>query len=87
MACAARTPWRDIPPRSAAPGGNGSGSSARYTILGAWDSDPANNVIASKTPLGLALLTRKAGDTVKVKSGNAEESYTITSIARYVDRA
>jgi transcription elongation factor GreA len=65
----------------------GTGKTARYTMLGAWDSDPSNNVIAYKTPLGLALLSKKVGDTVKVKIGTSEESYTITGIARHVDRA
>jgi transcription elongation factor GreA len=65
----------------------GTGKTSSYTMLGAWDSDPTNNVIAYKTPLGLALLSKKVGDTVKVKIGTSEESYTITGIARYVDRA
>jgi transcription elongation factor GreA len=64
----------------------GTGKSARYTVLGAWDSDPEKSIIAYKTPLGLALLSKKVGDTVKVKIGNSEESYTITGISRYVDQ-
>jgi transcription elongation factor GreA len=63
----------------------GTGKPARYTILGAWDSDPDKNIIAYKTPLGLALLSKKVGDTVKVKIGTSEESYTITGISRYTD--
>lgn len=62
-----------------------SGRSARYTILGAWDSIPEKNVIAYKTPLGLALLAKKVGDTVKVKIGTTEDSYTVAGITRYVD--
>ena len=61
----------------------GSGAATRYTILGAWDSDPDKQVISYKTPLGGALLGKKVGDTVKVKTGASEESYTITAIARY----
>ncbi len=61
------------------------GKAARYTILGAWDSVPDKNIISYKTPLGLALLSKKTGDTVKVKIGSSEESYTIVSIARHVD--
>ena len=63
----------------------GTGKTTRFTVLGAWDSAPDKNVIAYKTPLGLALLSKKAGDTVKVKIGTAEEAYTITGISRYVD--
>jgi transcription elongation factor GreA len=63
----------------------GGGKSSSYTILGAWDSVPEQNIIAYKTPLGLALLSKKIGDTVTVKIGTAEETYTVTAIARYVD--
>lgn len=61
------------------------GKTTRYTILGAWDSVPDKNIISYKTPLGLALLSKKVGDTVKVKIGNSEESYSVVSIARYAD--
>lgn len=57
-----------------------------YTILGAWDSDPENHVIAYKTPLGQALLSKRVGDQVTVKIGGSEESYEITAISRYVER-
>lgn len=60
-----------------------SGKTARYTLLGAWDSVPEQNIIAYKTPLGQALLGKKIGDTVKVKIGTAEEGYTITALDRY----
>ena len=32
------------------------GKVTRYTVLGAWDGDPDNNVISYKTPFGAALL-------------------------------
>jgi transcription elongation factor GreA len=57
----------------------------RYTVLGLWDGDPENHIISYKTPLGLALLGKKPGDHVKVKSGGAEHDYTVTGISRYVD--
>ncbi len=60
-----------------------SGKPARYTVLGAWDSIPEQNVVSYKTPLGQALVGKKVGDTVKVKIGSAEESYTISSLGRY----
>lgn len=64
----------------------GTGKAARYSILGAWDSVPEQHIIAYKTPLGLALLSKKVGDTVKVKIGASEETYTITGISRYIDQ-
>jgi transcription elongation factor GreA len=56
-----------------------------YTVLGLWDGDPENHIISYKTPLGLALLGKKPGDHVKVKSGGAEHDYSVTGISRYVD--
>jgi transcription elongation factor GreA len=61
------------------------GTTTTYTILGAWDSDPDNHVISYKTPLGAALLTKKSGDSVKVKTGGTEEGYSILSIRRHAD--
>ncbi|MEZ5412697.1 MAG: GreA/GreB family elongation factor [Opitutaceae bacterium] len=63
----------------------GNGQTTRYTILGAWDGDPDNNIISYKTALGTALLGKKVNETVTVKSGTNEETYTIASITRYVD--
>jgi transcription elongation factor GreA len=60
------------------------GSITKYSILGAWDGDPANHVISYKTALGAALLGKKVGETVKLKTGTNEEEYTVVSIARYV---
>lgn len=59
------------------------GSAGRYTILGVWDGDPEKHVISYKTPLGAALVGKKVGDAVKVKTGTAEETYTIVGISRY----
>jgi len=59
------------------------GATTRYTILGVWDGDPEHHVISYKTPLGAALIGKRAGDTVKVKTGAAEDSYSIVSIAKY----
>src|SRR6185437_10191893 len=47
------------------------GSTASYSVLGAWDSDPDRNIISYKTPLGAALLSKKVGDVVKVKTSAA----------------
>jgi transcription elongation factor GreA len=60
-----------------------SGGPTKYTILGAWDGDPERQIISYKTPLGAALLGKRPGDTVKVKTGATEESYSIVSIERY----
>ncbi len=57
----------------------------RYSILGAWDSDPKNNVLSYKTPLAQALLGKEPGATVTTKIGDSEEQWTVLSIDRWVD--
>ena len=59
-----------------------SGGSVKYTILGAWDGDPEQHIISYKTPLGSALLGKRPGDSVKVKTGASEETYSVVSVAR-----
>ncbi|HZZ19516.1 MAG TPA: transcription elongation factor GreA [Opitutaceae bacterium] len=59
------------------------GATAKYTILGVWDGDPDKNIISYKTPLGAALIGKRAGETVKVKMGTSEDSYSIVSVAKY----
>ncbi len=61
------------------------GQTVRYTVLGLWDGDPEKHIISYKTPLGLALLAKKPGDHVKVKSGGTEHDYVVTGISLYVD--
>ena len=63
-----------------------SGKTTTYTILGAWDGDAEKNIISYKTALGAALVGKKVGDTVKVKTGSSDEDYSIVSIARYADQ-
>ena len=59
------------------------GQAVRYTVLGAWDSDPDNHVIAYKTPLGQALLGRKVGEHVKLKIGGIQHEYQVSGISRF----
>jgi transcription elongation factor GreA len=65
---------------------NATGATTKYTILGAWDGDPDNNVLSYKTAFGAALLGRKPGDTVTVKTGTSEDDYTILAVKRYADK-
>ena len=60
------------------------GSTTTFTILGAWDGDPARHIISYKTAFGAALLGRKPGDVVKVKTAGVDEEFTILGISRYV---
>ncbi len=64
---------------------NSKGVASKYSILGAWDSDPDNHIISYKTPLGQSLLTHKVGETVTIDIANSQEKWTIKSIRRWVD--
>jgi transcription elongation factor GreA len=59
------------------------GATSKYTILGVWDGDPEQNIISYKTPLGAALIGKRSGETVKVKMGSSEDTYSIVSISKY----
>jgi transcription elongation GreA/GreB family factor len=61
------------------------GKAVRYSVLGAWDSDPDKHVLAYKTPLGQAIMGKKVGEHVKLKIGNAHQELQISGISRYVD--
>ncbi|HEY4247481.1 MAG TPA: GreA/GreB family elongation factor [Lacunisphaera sp.] len=61
------------------------GKAVRYSVLGAWDSDPDNHQIAYKTPLGQALLGKKVGEHVKLKIAGVQQELQIAGISRYVD--
>jgi transcription elongation GreA/GreB family factor len=59
----------------------GSGSPLTYTVLGAWDSDPDNGIIAYLSERGLAILDKKIGDEVEFPLGTgAMERYRITGV-------
>ncbi|HTL68129.1 MAG TPA: GreA/GreB family elongation factor [Lacunisphaera sp.] len=61
------------------------GKAVRYSVLGAWDSDPDNHRIAYKTPLGQALIGKKVGEHVKLKIGTTHHEFQVAGILRYVD--
>ena len=58
------------------------GKKVVYTILGAWDSDPENRVIAYSSKLGARLLGHKVGDTLRLplEIGGEQVKMTIKSI-------
>ncbi len=55
------------------------GKSKQMTILGAWDSDPDNNVISYLSEMAQSLLGASVGDTVEVVT----QKMTVKSIAAY----
>lgn len=62
------------------------GEKITYHILGAWDSDPKQNILSYKTPLAQQLLGKSANAVVEVEVAGNSETWTLNSISRYVDR-
>jgi transcription elongation GreA/GreB family factor len=52
----------------------------RFTILGAWDSDPDQGVISYLTPVAMALVNHKVGDEVDVEMHGAKHRQRIDKI-------
>ena len=51
-----------------------------YKILGSTESDPAHGIISNISPVGSALLGKKKGDVIKVRTDGSEITYKILSI-------
>ena len=62
-----------------------SGESQKYTILGAWDSDPDKNVLSYLTPLGQKLLGKKVEELVETEIEGTVTNWKIEGLARWVD--
>ena len=62
-----------------------SGEAQKYTILGAWDSDPDQNVLSYLTPLGQNLLGKKVDDLVETEIEGTVTNWKIEGLARWVD--
>jgi len=60
-----------------------SGSNEDYAILGAWDSDPDNNMVSYKAPMGQAFLNHSVGDQVDFDMGGDLHRYRIESISAW----
>ncbi len=52
-----------------------------YTVVGGYESDPAQHSISHQSPLGRALIGKKVGDTVEVHAPAKTILYTIVSVA------
>jgi transcription elongation factor GreA len=53
----------------------------RYTLVGAFEANPSAGRISNESPVGKALLGRKAGELVIVSTPGGVKEYTILSIA------
>ncbi len=63
-----------------------SGGTVVYTILGAWDSNPEENILSYKTPLAQALIGKSVGDVVETLIDGNKEAWTVKSMSRWIDR-
>jgi len=61
------------------------GEAVTYTILGAWDSVPEENIVSYLSDVGMTLIGAKAGDSLDVRDLETEKNrkLTITSIEAY----
>jgi len=64
-----------------------SGDLLKYTIMGAWDSDPENNILSYLTPLGQSMLGKKVGDEIQIDIEGNSQSFKIEGLSRWVDQA
>ncbi len=51
-----------------------------FRLVGAAEADPSNGAISNESPIGAALLNKKAGDTVKVQTPAGEIVFTIQEV-------
>ncbi len=56
------------------------GKEATYTIVGGYESDPSKGTISYLSPLGKALMGKKGGDTVDVKTPTGTRTIQILAI-------
>ena len=61
------------------------GDSQKYTVLGAWDSDPDENILSYLTPLGQKLLGKKVNDFVETEIEGTVTNWKIEGLTRWVD--
>ena len=57
------------------------GESEEYFIVGIKEADPFENKISNESPIAIAIMGKKVGDTVEVASPNGKYEVEITNIA------
>ncbi|MGE9270415.1 MAG: GreA/GreB family elongation factor [Verrucomicrobiales bacterium] len=65
---------------------NEAGDTMTTSVLGAWDSDPENNIVSYLSETGAALMGLSIGDSVKLRDHDTElmKEWTVTAIAPYL---
>lgn len=57
------------------------GSTKQFQIVGTVEADPLNGKISDESPIGQAMLGKKVGDTVEIKTPADTTTYTIIEIS------
>ena len=53
-----------------------------YTIVGSAEADPMNGRISNESPVGMALLGHKTGDSISINTPDGEAVFKVLKIAR-----
>lgn len=56
------------------------GKTVSYAIVGSVEADPLEGKISDESPIGQALLGKKVGETVTIKTPRGEVAYTVEEI-------
>ncbi|HEU0163587.1 MAG TPA: transcription elongation factor GreA [Thermomicrobiales bacterium] len=56
------------------------GEDEKYTIVGAIEAKPTSGMISNESPIGRALIGKKAGDKVVVQTPGGETTFTIKAV-------
>lgn len=57
------------------------GATKTYQVVGTVEADPLNGKISDESPIGQALLGKKVGDNVEIKTPAETTTYKITNIS------
>jgi transcription elongation factor GreA len=58
----------------------GNGSKKEFQVVGTVEADPLNGKISDESPIGQALLGKKEGDKVEIKTPAETATYTVAAI-------
>lgn len=58
------------------------GDNYKYTIVSSAEADPSNHRLSNDSPVGKAIMGKKAGETVKVTTPRGSMKYKIVSIKK-----
>lgn len=56
------------------------GKKLNFQILGSFETDPSKGVISNQSPLGSALIGKKEGDEISIKTGVGEKKYRVVKV-------